>query len=173
MTDLLQNADTEKPMTHTDVVRFASAYLANRCKVVLPEFYSHNSELPDVIGFNSGAVIDDGHYEHREYSLLVEVKVSRSDFMKDRKKSFRIRPEEGMGDFRYYCCPKGLIKPEEVPEGWGVLYVYPSGQVRSVKGSRIHPKDVTREFHLLYYYARRANFAGVHGAIVAYRGYDT
>lgn len=159
-------------MTHSECVAAATLYLDKRCKVVLPEFYSHNSELPDVIGFNSGGLIRDGHWESGEYSRLVECKISRADFTHDRKKSFRMRPEKGMGDFRYYCCPKGLISKDEVPAGWGLLYVYPSGQVREVKGSTVHLKDKSAEFHLLYYYARRASYAGVHGAVLEYRGFD-
>lgn len=168
----MMNPIVPAPLTHTDCVGFASTYLSKRCNVVLPEFFSHNAELPDVIGFRTGGIIRDGQWESGIASVLIEVKVSRSDFLSDRKKSFRIRPEKGMGDFRYYCCPKGLISKEEVPDGWGLLYVYPSGQVRQVKSSTTHRKDVGCEFYLLYYYARRANYASVHKTILEYRGYD-
>lgn len=162
-----------KAMTHSECVAEAAYHLSKRCKVVLPEFYSFNKELPDVIGFNRGMITDtEGNWKRREYSELIEVKVSRGDFLSDKKKSFRDRPHEGMGDLRYYFCPKGLIKPEEVPEGWGLIYLYPSGAVRKVKGSKVHHKDLMCEFHLLYYYARRANYAGVHKTVVDYRGYD-
>jgi len=26
-----------------------------------------------------------------------------------------------MGDRRYYAAPKGLLRPDEIPEGWGLL----------------------------------------------------
>jgi hypothetical protein len=159
-------------MTHAECVSAATRYLSNRCKVVLPEFFSHNSELPDVIGFNTGFVRD-GRWFGGVFSTLIEVKVSRSDFFADRKKSFRINPHKGMGDLRYYCCPKGLIDKDEVPEGWGLIYIYPSGQIRIVKNSNVHKRDIEAEFYLLYYYARRATFAGVHRTILEYRGFDT
>jgi hypothetical protein len=165
-------APASKSMTHTECVAFAASYLSKRCKVVLPEFFTHNEELPDVIGFSTG-IIRNGRWDSGVHSRLIEVKVSRSDFLADRKKPFRIRPEKGMGDFRYYCCPKGMIRKDEVPGGWGLLYVYPSGQVRQVKESTIHERDISSEVYLLYYYARRANFAGVHRAILAYRGFDS
>jgi hypothetical protein len=158
-------------MTHTECVAAATLYLNKRCKVVLPEFYSHNDELPDVIGFNHG-FIRNYKYDGGVYSTLIECKISRGDFLKDKKKNFRMFPEKGMGDLRYYCCPKDLIRKEEVPEGWGLLYVYPSGKVRRVKGSTTHTRDMSNEFYLLYYYARRANYAGVHKAILEYRGFD-
>jgi len=167
----LQSQLEPKKMTHTECVEVAARYLSKRCNVVLPEFYTHNDELPDVIGFDTG-IIRDGRWNSGVYSRLIEVKVSRSDFLADKRKSFRMRPEKGMGDFRYYCCPKGLISKDEVPDGWGLLYVYPNGQVRQVKESTMHQHDFGGEFYLLYYYARRANFAGVHRTILEYRGYD-
>ena len=56
-------------------------------------------------------------------SFLIETKVSRSDFKAGMKKSFRVNPKEGVGKYRYYACPTGLIKPDELPEKWGLIYV--------------------------------------------------
>jgi hypothetical protein len=147
-------------VTHKDCVEAAAAYLSKRCDVVLPEFFSWNAELPDVIGFK------------RNHSDLVECKVSRADFLKDKKKHFRMFPEQGMGDYRYYCCPRGMISKDELPDGWGLLYLYPSGLVRQLKESRKHDKDWRAEHHLLFYYARRANFSGAHKTVIEYRGYN-
>lgn len=56
-------------------------------------------------------------------SFLIETKISRADFLKDKEKEFRKNPEQGMGDYRYFACPTGLIKPEELPDKWGLIYV--------------------------------------------------
>lgn len=53
-------------------------------------------------------------------SALIEVKVSRSDFACD-----RLKPERsagGVGVYRFYLCPTGLIRVEELPAKWGLLY---------------------------------------------------
>ena len=52
------------------------------CPLVLEDLVSLTStgEIPDLIGFSSGN------------SVLIEVKVSRSDFKRDSKKKFRINP---------------------------------------------------------------------------------
>jgi hypothetical protein len=147
-------------LTHADCVEMAASYLSKRCPVVLPEFFTFNSELPDVLGFE------------RNCTWVIECKISRSDFKKDSLKSFRLNAANGMGDVRYFCCPKGLISKEELPEGWGLLYVYPSGRVMEVKNSRVFEKNIEAEYHALFYYARRAYYAGVHNAVLAYRGYD-
>jgi len=69
-------------------------------------------ECPDAIGFRNGV------------SCLIEVKVSRSDFMSDKKKRFRVNPELGMGDWRFYLSPPGIIEVEDLPAGWGLLHAY-------------------------------------------------
>lgn len=98
--------------THKKLVRRMSDWLKNtkRMTVVMTELTTRNSETPDVIAWKGGAS-----------STLIEVKVSRSDFLADKKKRFRIFEEQGMGDRRYMATPPGLIKPEELPEGWGLL----------------------------------------------------
>lgn len=157
--ELLYSSDDK--MTHAECVAAATEYMQKRSDVVLPEFYSWNAELPDVIAFN------------RDSSTVIECKVSRSDFLRDKAKPFRMNPNSGMGDSRYYCCPKGLIKPEELPVYWGLLYVYPDGKVRKQRESvGRFKKNIDAEHHLLFYYARRAYYAGVHKTVLEYRGYD-
>jgi hypothetical protein len=55
--------------------------------------------------------------------VLVECKVSRPDFLADREKPFRQKPESGVGCERYYLAPRGLIRVEELRPGWGLLEV--------------------------------------------------
>ncbi|QHJ74638.1 hypothetical protein VH22019_00074 [Vibrio phage VH2_2019] len=94
-------------------------------QVALSEVGSQQfSETPDVFGF-----------DQRGESCLVEVKVSRSDFLADAKKPFRMNPDDGMGDFRYYMSPPDIIKPEDL-EGtkWGLIHVSPKGICKVVRG---------------------------------------
>ncbi|CAB4152186.1 hypothetical protein UFOVP585_59 [uncultured Caudovirales phage] len=153
--------DTEDVMSHSLCVKYAEEYMRKRADVVLPEFFCHNSELPDVIAFTA-----------RE-STVIECKVSRSDFLRDKNKPFRINTNQGMGDYRFYCAPQGLIKAEELPYGWGLIEILPSGKIRKSRDSYgNHKKNIDAEHYLLFYYARRAYYAGVHKTILEYRGYD-
>jgi hypothetical protein len=68
--------------------------------------------MPDAIGWKKAC-----------HSVLVESKVSRGDFLADRGKPFRSNPETGVGCERYYMAPRGLIRVEELPAGWGLLEV--------------------------------------------------
>lgn len=71
-------------------------------------------ECPDVIG-----------WDHGGSSWLIEVKVSRPDFLADRKKVFQGESTLALGNFRVYITPPGLVKPTEVPVGWGLAEVRP------------------------------------------------
>jgi len=94
-----------------------------RCGVVLSEQASVSGEMPDAIGWKRAC-----------HSVLVEGKVSRADFLADRDKPFRQRPEIGVGCERYYLTPRGLLRTEELPRGWGLLEVN-GREIEQVKAS--------------------------------------
>ena len=98
-------------MTHGQLVSKAVHWLRRyRCGVVLSEQACVSGEMPDAIGWKRAC-----------HSVLVECKVTRSDFLADRAKPCRLKPEEGVGCERFYLVPAGLVRQEELPEGWGLL----------------------------------------------------
>ena len=101
-----------KEWTHKMLVRRMANWLKNtkHNTVVMSELATRNGETPDVIGWIGGAA-----------STLIECKVSRADFLADNKKWFRRDEESGMGDIRYIATPEGLLQPDEIPAGWGLL----------------------------------------------------
>ena len=104
-----------EPMTHKQLVRRIAAWMKNskHAVVVLTELVTQRtSETPDVLGFFGAAA-----------STLVECKTSRADFRADAKKHFRREEERGMGDRRYFAAPKGVLDPDDMPDGWGMLSV--------------------------------------------------
>lgn len=97
------------------------------CALAITEGWGDGAgEHPDAIGWRRGP--SDGG------AVLVEVKVSRSDFLADARKPHRADPALGVGRYRYYLCPEGLIAPEEIPPRWGLLYVTSRRSVRAVAG---------------------------------------
>jgi hypothetical protein len=98
-------------MTHAQMVEIAVRWLRSyRCGVVLSEQACVSGEMPDAIG-----------WKHACHSVLVECKVSRADFLADREKPFRLKPEKGVGSERFYLTLPSLVKVEELPVGWGLL----------------------------------------------------
>jgi hypothetical protein len=98
-------------MTHDKLVSRAVAWLRSYgCGVVLSEQCCSSGETPDAIGWKRAC-----------HSVVVECKISRADFFIDKAKPFRRKPEAGMGCERFYLTPAGLLRPEELPPGWGLL----------------------------------------------------
>lgn len=106
-------------MTHKKLVEAAYKWLVKNggVGVAFKELKSCASEIPDVIGFDSWQ------------SILIECKASRADFFADSKKAHR-STFKGMGNWRFYCCPTGMIKVNELPPGWGLIYVNETGMAR-------------------------------------------
>ena len=121
-------------LTHSELVNIAARWLRNteKCSVVISELASQ-AEEPDAIGWKA------------RVSTLVECKATRDDFRRDRQKSFRADPNAdsgeaaylvynlGMGTYRYYMTPEGLISQDEIatmlPRSWGLLEVSFTGRV--------------------------------------------
>lgn len=151
-------------MTHAELCEIAKRWLVrpnshrgHGCHVALSECRSGwSGEMPDAIGFRAASKITE--------TVLVEVKISRSDFLADARKPHRV-DGAGLGLYRYYMCPEGLIQPEEVPERWGLLWVGQRGRVTAILGPValsnnsgtfqrlaepwLHSRDTEREMWLL------------------------
>ena len=86
-------------------------------------------------------------------SFLVEVKISRSDFLADAKKPHRNGKKLGMGNYRYYLCPEGLLYPDDLPEKWGLIWVNSRGHCKVLSG---HQKSMyscgSDEFQALWFH---------------------
>lgn len=128
---------------HSDLVAIAAAWLLKKYPVVITDMVSGARETPDAIGIRS--------YE----STLVECKASRSDFQRDARKPHRQDPDGGMGNFRYYLTTVGMVKPAEVPEGWGLLEVNGRGKVRTLVQPERRKSDHSQEQAILLSALRR------------------
>ncbi len=115
-----------KPFTHNELVKKAVYWLghAKQCNPVFGERGSRQlSEMPDAIGFTA------------HESIVVEVKVSKSDLRVDKKKPHRTNGE-GMGNKRFHLMPQELYEQCENHDwnGWGVITCnsYGTKQVRGM-----------------------------------------
>lgn len=81
-----------------------------------------------------------------------EVKISRSDFLADKKKGkwlqFECKNDYACPNYFYYVCPTGLIKSDEIPVYAG-LYYYEDGRLSFIqKAKRFHPVPHNKEWIL-------------------------
>ena len=131
-------------------------YYQGSMGLILTEFVCYANNIPDVIGFSS------------DFSVLIECKVSHSDFLADLHKPHRNEMNRTqMGNYRYYLAPPEIIKPEEVPDTWGLL-VCLDKQIKVLKQAEFHNSFDVRnaEFPILYSIARRAEIRGYIPSIV-------
>lgn len=121
--------------THDGLTKKIAHYFLTTgdCKIVCAELHSELKEIPDV------------YCVYRHFSVVCEIKVSRKDFFKDAKKSFRKHPKDGLGTYRYYACPADMIKIEELPPKWGLIYAYEDGKVKMIKGKAFKHKKYDNE----------------------------
>lgn len=122
--------------THKELVEIGHKWLVRfGCGFAFKEFRTMCSETPDVIGWKWSE------------SILIECKTSRSDYLADRKKHFRIDPDGGLGAYRFYLCPKGVIKINDLPYNWGLIYVNEKGKakIRHNPYNKDHPDANTWE----------------------------
>ena len=95
------------------------------CVVGMNEIQLAGVGIADAVAFG----ITRGH----QRGVLIESKTSRADFQRDQKKYHRrygANAGYGISD-RYYISPVGLLSPDEVPEGWGLLE--PEGGVAAIR----------------------------------------
>lgn len=117
--------------THKDLCSLAVAWLQRPfsrtgpgCTVAVSETANWiNGEIPDAIGWRP-------YRAARSGSVVIEVKVSRADFLADASKRHRVDASAGMGAYRYFLAPEGLIDVEELPEKWGLIEANSRGHLK-------------------------------------------
>ena len=134
---------------HADLVEKGKKWLRGQkgknwgCPIVFGELVTATSETPDVMGLSS------------VNTTIIECKTSRSDFLRDKKKMSRTLPQTGMGRFRLYMCPTDLIKVEELPDGWGLIYVSEGGRSTLIEKPKGQSCNLRHEHTYMYSIIRR------------------
>jgi hypothetical protein len=134
-------------MTHVRLIQLAEAWLRrSRCGIVLSEQGCSSGEMPDAIGWKG-----------KNHSIVIECKISRGDFLADAGKPWRRNPEIALGCERYFAAPKGMLRAEEMPDGWGLLETQGRELTVAKKSKRKlrQPEGLMNEMNLLLASLRR------------------
>lgn len=109
-------------------LRFPASRGGPGCIISMSECQAaDNGETPDAIGFRNAG--------YEQHSVLVEAKTSRADFLADARKPHRIDAAKGMGEFRYFIAPAGLLNVAELPPKWGLIEV--TGRSMKVRAGHV------------------------------------
>ncbi len=135
-------------MTHAELCQLAVAWLrrphsrgGHACQAAVAETRTGwDGEVPDAIGYRFTGSAEDG-------TIVLECKVSRADFLADRHKPHRTAG--GVGNWRYFMAPEGLISVDDLPERWGLITVNSRGHLKTVRGvyqdSNYYQQDERRQ----------------------------
>lgn len=133
-----ENKQSKLTHTHRELCEIGAKFLkrpessnGHGCHFAIVEASCYG-ENPDVFGVR--------HYYGGIQTFVLEAKTSRGDFLADKNKPHRLDPSKGMGMYRYFICPTDLIKIEELPDKWGLIYVNSIGHCKVVAGVLSPPK---------------------------------
>lgn len=114
--------------------RIIKKCILQRDILVARNLYLYEEWESDVIGID----FNDRVHEY-------EVKRSRNDFLADfKKKDKHWRTENGYGaNYFYFACPMNLIKPTELPDYAGLIYVNERGAFEVKGAPLLHSNDMT------------------------------
>jgi len=63
------------------------------------------------------------------HKIAFEIKTSRSDFLNEMKKPLKRHPALMISNQFYFAAPKGMLKPDEIPQEAGLVEVGTEGEV--------------------------------------------
>lgn len=161
-------------MTHYELCKKTAERFLKKANIAFYEYKGWTAEEPDVLVFN-GQVSTLFEIKMSRADFKADAKKdcrtkwkpkgywtwrSRPELKKFDMEYKQYRPEmyyieaPHLGLYRYYVCPSGLIKPEEVPAGWG-SYWFKNGRFYTKKPSKKFKRNLFSENMILVHGIRR------------------
>ena len=155
-------------ITHYELCKKTAKRFVKKSNIVLYEYNNMiTNEFPDVLCYqNALTSLYEIKVDYKDFlkdnkkDCRVEKKIKYSmcfRFIEDKIKDFMLKDKRleeliiekpHLGSYRYYVCPKGLINPEEVKNGWG-LYWFDNKRFFIKKESKRFKNNIYEELKLL------------------------
>ena len=90
----------------------------------------------------------------KQHVIGYEIKASRQDFTKELKNHDKRANIERICNEVWFAVPSGLVKEDEIPEGWGLIELMSNGKFKRVKHPRYH--EVTWDWRTIVSMAKRS-----------------
>ena len=139
-------------LTEGQIQKLLTSKYAGNAKYKIPNIFAFDWESDYFI------------QKENDYCYEFEVKISRSDFFADRKKTEKIKIlSTGLNSFNnkcnrpnkfFYILPEGLIKPEEIPSYAGYMSISNGGTITTIKEAPFLHKeklDFSKNFCFKFY----------------------
>lgn len=109
---------------------------------------SHGGQRIDLYAFNM--------FPSKNYlRVAYEVKVSRADFARELEKPKKREFAEKVANECYFAMPVGLVRPDEIPEGWGLIEAVKNGMRVKKRAQQRKVEDMP--LHFVAAMARRSS----------------
>jgi len=175
-------------ISHFDLCKKTSENFIKKSNIVLYEYNNIiTDEFPDVLCYKSGQTIlfeikvnYQDFLKDNKKSCRIEKKIKyymRFKYLEKQIKDFILEnrglhdliiQQPHLGSFRYYVCPKELIRPEDVRNGWG-LYWFTGKKFFKKKESKRFKNNIYDELRLLEHAFRK--FHSGNGTKILIKGY--
>lgn len=154
-----------KKITHSDLCYLTAKYFLE--SVALIEYKCLLvKENPDVLMF-------DNYSNTTLYEIKTDIKDFRRDLLKPHRIVYKLDSKmrietfkSSIGTNRYYVCPEGIIKKEDLPIGWGLIWYYDNGNFKIQKKSGLFKIDKGLENRLLINTLKRINYGKCNNVLI-------
>lgn len=165
-------------MTSKEIYKYLNNYYQSRVKYCVENIYCFHPFYKET---------DFLVIQHNGYTIDIEIKISRQDYLKDRKKIHKhniLKNGYFQVDYKYhgkhepntpiytnnrpnkffFCCPEGLIKESDLEPHQGLMYVLESGEIKKIKEAKFLHKEIVdlepvlcRKFYYSYLQLKERN----------------
>lgn len=147
---------------HKHLKKMGMYFLKKYCVdlVCIEAKYRNLRSIADVAGINL----------KRKEVRIIECKASKQDFLRDKKLLDINKSYYGHCHYFYILCPEGIIKKEDMPKEYGLLYLNDKDEINVIQSPKKYKEKLKTSFNtslknisraitntLLYYFENKEN----------------
>lgn len=162
--DIIYNILCDNNLRHEELLKTAAKFIKNKALTHFGKStyvvcnYNDGMEPIDVFGFGGGC------------TQIIKVITTRMELNLDLERAYRKCPKYGVGEFRSYLCPNGLLNKEDIPKNWGLLWCDNKGKIIEILNPQKQEENKAQEAKIIKSLLRRN---GINPKIFDYKKYKT
>ena len=162
--DIIHNILCDNNLRHEELLKTAATFINNKGLTHFGKStyvvcnYNDGMEPIDVFGFGGGC------------TQIIKVITTRMELNLDLERAYRKCPKYGIGEFRSYLCPNGLLNKEDIPKNWGLLWCDNKGKIIEILNPQKQEENKAQEAKIIKSLLRRN---GINPEIFDYKKYKT
>ena len=162
--DIIYNILCGSNLRHEELLKTAAKFIKNKGLAHFGKSpyvvcnYNDAMEPIDVFGFGGSC------------TQVIKVITTHMELNLDLERAYRKCPKYGVGEFRSYLCPNGLLNKEDIPKNWGLLWCDNKGKIIEILNPQKQEENKAQEAKIIKSLLRRN---GINPKIFDYKKYKT